>query len=76
MSEFETNQQVAAHICTAGGLNGKQFRAGECVALLDGKVVAVARDLASVLKSLRALESNPERGMVFEVGPPVVDVIR
>jgi hypothetical protein len=76
MSELEINQQVAHQICNAGRLNGKQFRLGECVALLDGKVVAVTQDLDTALRSLRALDPNPHRGMVFEVGPAVTDVIR
>ncbi len=76
MSDVSSNQQVAAQICSAGRLNGKQFLPGECVALLDGNVVAVAKDLETALRSLRALDPDPERGMVFEVGPPVTDVIR
>jgi hypothetical protein len=76
MSELEINQQVAEQICNAGRVNGKQFRTGECVALLDGKVVAVAKDLGTALNALRALDANPQRGMLFEVGPTVTDVIR
>jgi hypothetical protein len=76
MSELEINQQVAHQICNAGRLNGKEFRSGEFVALLDGKVVAVAKDLDAALRALRALDPNPHRGMVLEVGPPVTDVIR
>jgi hypothetical protein len=69
MNELEANQQPAQQICDAGRLNGKQFRPGECVALLDGKVVAVAKDLGAALGALRALDPNPTRGMFFEVGP-------
>ncbi len=76
MSEKDINQRVAEEICTGFRLNGQEFRIGECVALLDGKVVAVAKDLGAALRALRALDSNPHRGMIFEVGPPVVDVIR
>jgi hypothetical protein len=76
MSELAVNQQIAEQICNAGRLNGKAFRAGECVALLDGKVVAVAKNLDSALRELRTIDPNPLRGMVFEVGPPVTDVIR
>jgi hypothetical protein len=76
MNELEINQQVAEQICNAGRLNGKLFRVGECVALLDGKVVAVAKDLNTALQALRAFDPNPHRGMIFEVGPPVTDVIR
>ena len=76
MSEFEINQQVVDQIRKAGGSNGKQFHSGEFVALLDGRVVAVAKDLASTLSTLRTVDPNPKRGMIFEVGEPVLDVIR
>ena len=76
MKEIDINQQVAEQICNSPGWNGKAFRSGECVALLDGKVVAVADDLDAALRALRVIEPNPRRGMVFEVGPPVTDVIR
>jgi hypothetical protein len=57
-------------------LNGRQFQQGECVALLDGRVVAVAANLDAALRALRALDPDPRRGMVFEVAAPVTDVIR
>ena len=76
MNELEINQQVAEQICNSGRLNGKQFVSGDCVALLDGKVVAVANDLQAALHALRTLDARPHRGMVFEVGAPVMDVIR
>jgi hypothetical protein len=76
MTETEINQQVAEQICSSARWDGKSFRSGEYVALLDGHVVAVARDLDGALRALRALDANPERGMVFEVGPPVTDIIR
>ncbi len=76
MKEIDINQEVAELICHGGFLNGQQFRTGECVALLDGKVIAVAKDLEGALGALRALDPNPLRGMVFEVGSPVTDVIR
>lgn len=76
MTELETNQQTAEQICKASRLNGREFRSGDYVALLDGKVVAVANDLGDALRALRALDPNPQHGMIFEVGAPVVDVIR
>jgi hypothetical protein len=75
MSEQDINQKVAEQICNSLRLNGQEFRLGECVALLDGKVVAVEKDLSAVARVLRVLEANPQRGMVFEVGP-LVDYIR
>jgi hypothetical protein len=76
MTEMDINQQVAEQICNGSRWNGKEFRSGEYVALLDGKVVAVAKHLDGALHALRALDPNPLRGMVFEVGSPVTDVIR
>ena len=76
MAEFEVNQHVAKQICNTALWNGQHFRLGECVALLDGRVVAVAENLGAALQALRAFDPNPNRGMVFEVGPPVIDVIR
>ena len=76
MKELDINQQIAEQICNSAKWNGTEFNSGECVALLDGKVVAVANDLAAALRALRVLDPNPLRGMVFEVGPPVTDVIR
>jgi hypothetical protein len=76
MTEKDINQQVAEQIRNVGQWNGTEFRLGEWVALLDGKVVAVAKDLDAALQALRALDPNPRRGMIFEVGPPVIDVIR
>jgi hypothetical protein len=75
MSERDVNQKVAEEICDRFRLNGQEFRLGECVALHDGKVVAVEKDLASAVRALRALDSKSKRGMVFEVGQ-LVDIIR
>ena len=76
MNERDINQRVAEEICNGFDSNGRQIRSGSCVALLDGKVVAVAEHLAAAVRALRALEPNPKRGMVFEVGPQVIDVVR
>ena len=76
MKEMQFNQQAAEQICDARQANGRQFQTGEWVALLDGQVVAVAGDLDAALRSLRAVDPDPGRGMVFEVGTPVTDEIR
>jgi hypothetical protein len=76
MSEQEINQKVAEEICNKYRLNGREFKRGECVALLDGKIVAVEKDLTAAFEVLRALDTDPKRGMLFEVGPLVADVIR
>ena len=76
MTEVEINQQVADEICNAARWNGKEYHTGDCLALLDGKVVAVVRDLDAALRALRALDPDPRRGMLVEVAPRVTDVIR
>jgi hypothetical protein len=76
MDEQIVNQRVAEQICNTDRFNGRHFLPGECVALLDGQVIAVAQDLQEALYALRRLDANPKRGMVFEVAPHVTDVIR
>lgn len=76
MNDMAVNQRVAERICRTEQWDGRRLQQGQCVALLDGNVVAVADDLDTVLANLRAVDSDPDRGMVFEVGPPVPDVIR
>lgn len=76
MDEKAINQQVAEQIRKSPQSNGRTFRLGDCVALLDGKVVGVANDLEGALRALRAIDPNPRRGMIFRVAPPVPDVIR
>lgn len=71
MSEYDTNVKVAQEILDTCRLNGREFQRGECVALLDGKVVAVEKTLDAAAHALRTLDSNPERGMLFEVGPQI-----
>ena len=75
MNEMDTNQKIAEEICNTHRLNGRVFRKGDWIALLDGKVVAVAAELDDALRELRRLDSNPHRGMILEVGP-LHDVIR
>ena len=42
MSEKESNLRIAASIYGQFAWNGHTFRDGDCVALLDGRIVAVA----------------------------------
>jgi hypothetical protein len=76
MDETSKNQQIADQICREFQWNGRQFEAGECVALLNGEIVAVAASLDQALAKLRAIEPDRSRGMLFEVRQPVMDVIR
>lgn len=76
MTEREINQKVAEEICSTNRLNGQVFQQDECVGLLDGKVVVVAKDLKTVFDAVRSLDSNPTRGMAFQVRPLLPDCIR
>jgi hypothetical protein len=76
MNERMKNQEIADRICRDLQWQGRRFRIGDCVALLDGKVVAVADHLDGALQALRSADPAPTRGMVVEVAPPTVDVIR
>ena len=53
MNEREINQKAAEEICHRLRFDAHEFRLGEWVALLDGKVVAVAIDLSAAVQSLR-----------------------
>lgn len=76
MSELDKNQEIADSICRDFEWQGREFQPGECVALLDGVVVAVASNLDQALQTLRTIEPDPRRGMLVEVRKPIVDVIR
>jgi hypothetical protein len=76
MSEFEMNQDVAEQICKTNRWNGNEFETGAWVALLEGNVVATAKDLDGALSALRRRDSDPKHGMIFKVGPQAIDSIR
>jgi hypothetical protein len=76
MNERERNLRIAESICAEFAWNGHSFREGDCVALLDGAIVAVADNPDDVISALRARDSDPKRGMVIEVTHPEVDVVR
>ena len=76
MTERQKNQQLAEQIGRSGAWNGQPHRPGEWVALLDGRVVAVADNLSRALRALRHLDSDPNRGMIAEVESAAIDVIR
>ena len=76
MSELEENDAIAEQICAELTWREFTFSQGQFVGLLDGNVVAVEPDALSAIDKVRNLESNPQRGMVFKVGPAEVDVIR
>jgi hypothetical protein len=76
MNEKERNLRIAATMCEEFAWNGQTFKEGDCVALLDGKIVAVADNPDDAISALRALDPDPKRGMVVEVTRPAIDVIR
>ena len=76
MSEQEQNRRLAESICEHFLWNGRTFQEGQYVALLDGKIVAVAANPNEAIAALRALNPDPKRGMVVEVSHPTVEVIR
>lgn len=76
MNELDRNQHIADLICRDFAWQGRDFQPGDCVALLDGVVIAVAPDLDQALQLLRNIDPDPRRGMLLEVRKPVVDVIR
>jgi hypothetical protein len=76
VNEQEQNRRIAETICEQFSWNGHDFEEGTCVALLDGKIIAVAECPDDAIAALRKLDADPKRGMVVEVAHPVVDVIR
>jgi hypothetical protein len=76
MTEKERNRRVAETLCLEFQWNGRRFKEGDCVALLDGQIVAVAPTPDEAISALRALDPDPKRGMVVEVAHPIVEVIR
>ena len=72
----ERNRRIAEAMCTDFQWQGRTFHEGDCVALLDGNIVAVADNPDDAIAALRALDSNPQHGMVVQVTAPTVDVIR
>ncbi len=76
MNEQEHNRRVAETICEQFSWDGQALKEGSCVALLDGKIIAVADNPDDAIAILRKLDPDPRRGMVVEVAHPVVDVIR
>jgi hypothetical protein len=75
-NEKERNLRIAEAMCRDFQWQGQEFREGECVALLNGSVVAVADNPDDAIKALRALDPDPQRGMVVQITRPIADVIR
>lgn len=76
MTEADLNRRIAQTVQRDFALDGRSFQTGDYLALLDGTVVAVADNPDDAIAALRALDPDPRRGMVVEVAPPAVDVVR
>ena len=76
MSEHDQNRRVAEKMCQEFAWDGQPLHEGDCVAILDGIVIAVARKPDEAIASLRKADPNPRRGMVIEISRPNPDVIR
>lgn len=72
----ERNLRIAEAIESEAQWEGTTFRQGQCVAILDGEIVAVADNPDDAINALRALDPDPRSGLVVPVEPPTVDVIR
>ena len=75
-NEKERNLRIAEAMCRDFQWQGRTFREGECVALLDGKIVAVADNPDDAIEALRALDPDPQHGIVVQISHPTADVIR
>lgn len=76
ISEQERNLRIAEAVCRDFEWHGQKFREGQYLALLDGEIVAVANKADLAISALRALDPDPNHGMVVPVEAPVMDVIR
>ena len=75
-ADKERNLRIAEAMCRDLQWQGRIFREGQFVALFDGEIVAVADNPDDAIAALRALDPNPQHGMVIPIGPSTVDVIR
>ena len=69
-------EMLAEKMCQEFAWDGQPLQEGDCVAILDGRVIAVARKPDEAIASLRKADPNPRRGMVIEISRPTLDVIR
>ncbi len=75
-NEKERNLRIAEAMCRDFEWQGRTFHEGEYVALLDGNIVAIADNPDDAIAALRALDPDPQHGMVVPIAPPTVAVIR
>ena len=76
MNGDERNLRIAQAVHGDFAWNGQEFHEGDFVALLDGQIVTVEKNADDAIVALRALDPDPKHGLVVQVAPPAVDVIR
>jgi len=76
MNGDERNLRIAQAVHDDFAWNGQEFHEGDFVALLDGQIVTVEKNADDAIVALRALDPDPKHGLVVQVAPPAVDVIR
>lgn len=75
-SEHERNLRIAEAVCRDFEWHGQKFREGQYLALLNGKIAAVADHADDAILALRTLDPDPKHGMIVPVEVPAMDVIR
>lgn len=76
MSKKELNLRVAETLWKEHRCNDQTVNDSDYVAILDGDIIAVADNPGDAISALRALDPDPRCGMVVDVRPPEMDVIR
>lgn len=76
MEHEDRNLRIAETVSRDFAWEGQSFDQGDFVAILDGRIVAVAKSADEAIKALRARDPDPMRGLVVEVVPETTDVIR
>jgi hypothetical protein len=76
MNHEDRNLRIAEAVSRDFAWEGQSFEQGDFVAILDGRIITVAKTVDDAIAALRARDPNPMHGMVVEVAPETVDVIR
>ena len=76
MNLEDRNLRIAEMVSRDFAWEGQAFEQGDLVAILDGRIVAVAKSADDAITALRARDPDPRHGLVIEVVPETVDVIR
>ena len=71
-----TDREVARRIRQDLEFDGRRFKLGEFVAILDGRVVAVADTLEELSEKFEEIEPDPSRGLICVAEPQAPEYIR